>query len=246
VKVALNADVLLETLNGEGKWSQQRKSWADMHRFQLRPNGDFMIPAEPDSYLQAERKMEELLRSYVDQWLDSGRLDGAEQANRRNYHGAVEAVNRASLCVMNTPVRVAFPEDGSGDPDVTFGSTRWHTSGKDDPLALAEAEAALMLAQFLMSDLRFQLAKCRYPKCGKYFSLENGKVRRLHRNGTFCSTAHNRAATAAEATRKRRDDADQRLLKKAAEFFRTWRSKSSRVKSSSCPCIAGTKARTHS
>jgi hypothetical protein len=80
-------------------------------------------------------------------------------------------------------------------------------------------KAARVIALVLSSDLRFRLAKCRYPKCKRpYFILRNPN--KVYAHGTFCSVKHNRAATVPERVIKRRQQFHARLIDWAATYVR--------------------------
>ncbi len=74
---------------------------------------------------------------------------------------------------------------------------------------------------FLLSDLRFKLAQCADPTCGRYFLLT---LRRKHvyKRGTFCS--HHRRAerqkSALVSTARGREKASKELFTIVAKRFR--------------------------
>jgi hypothetical protein len=76
----------------------------------------------------------------------------------------------------------------------------------------AEIEAGVLLVKLLISDLRFRIARCRYSECGCYFLLSKRPRKSTYENGTYCSTLHNRAASATRRTKDRRDKCKERQI----------------------------------
>ncbi len=127
----------------------------------------------------------EILRVWVDEWLDSGKSeDGADDPRKRNF----EKADGASLAAYKYSKGRRISLLGrSGDLGI------WFDPYKEDPKSLSpyfgptsEDIAREKLVFFLLSDLRYKLAKCRKAECGRYFLLKHWK--RSYRRGTVCDT----------------------------------------------------------
>lgn len=158
----------------------------------------------------------QILRGWVDDWLDSGREDGGDFPEKRTF-------DRARIAAVEA---YKFSERGNlrlvsrGQTLVPWLETKEEPNKFEFLLeAKRESFARQQLVFMLLSDLRFKLAKCRYEKCGTYFELKHWK--RAYRKGTLCdSCGRSRSLESAKsATALERKMAKERLYKLAAKRF---------------------------
>jgi hypothetical protein len=83
---------------------------------------------------------------------------------------------------------------------------------------VVEDDATRHFVALLMNDWRFQLCKCRYSACRKYF-LNKNKTQRRWKHGTFCCREHRNRASAATLTETRRKKEKASLISIAAKYL---------------------------
>jgi hypothetical protein len=157
------------------------------------------------------------MRSYVDEWLDSGRAaDGVETPWKRNLHvtqGAREAISSFSAVKGN---KFSFKPISDG---VQLEFEDWPLPALKYPHNTPRGEANWLFTLFMMSDLRFTLAKCKKAACGCYFELKQRN--RTYKRGTYCSNC--RRVPSLESAKRRtgetRADAAQALYRLVAKRF---------------------------
>jgi hypothetical protein len=187
-------------------------------------------PAEPlesvvfDHHLETDQFLELLnkpddddvyasvaLRAWVDEWLNSGRTpEGVEDARERSFNFAPHNVGQAADdFTKRWKIRLAP------------SSQRIKLKVEPDPLFRHSHEdrATERLILFLLSDLRFKLAKCRIESCGQYFILNHWK--RTYKRGTLCATCQRLRSlqSAAQSTAEARHRAEEKLYELAAKRF---------------------------
>ena len=172
------------------------------------------------------------LREWVDEWLGSGRSAQGDSPASRNAAGAPGAGGAVYSYSQKYPVSLLLT--GSGlepwwnliDPSQT---TAWtlaqpkHTKplplgSRYAPDISAEDKAAEVLTLFLLSDLRFSLAKC--AECGTYFVLSLQR-QNVYKRGTLCLSCKGlgRQQSIVSATLKARRLAAQKLFDAVASSF---------------------------
>jgi hypothetical protein len=127
----------------------------------------------------------EILRVWIDEWLDSGRTKNGDDPQTRNIEKAKQAADAAYE--FSKRGRIVLLPDGK-----SLGL--WIAKYDPEPVSTLrplvgprpEDYAREHLVFFLLSDLRFRLAKCRNEHCGKYFLLT--RTNQLYKRGTLCST----------------------------------------------------------
>jgi hypothetical protein len=161
----------------------------------------------------------EILRGWVDEWLDSGRdKTGAESPMWRSFkraqkcgHAAVEYLRRA---------RVGFLPD-EGGLLLSFLEYKEPSTEPLRPLIDTRNEdyAREQLVFFLLSQVRFMLAKCRKKDCGTYFLLRHWN--RQYKGGTLCNSCKRSRSqdSAVKATAEVRKNAASQLHQLAAKRF---------------------------
>jgi hypothetical protein len=159
----------------------------------------------------------EILREWVDEWLDAGRdSNGVESPAERHFNneGKVSSVvfeyskrNRISLLGTSNTIELWF--------------SRYETiNGRPRFLGVRNEDIAReKLVFFLLSELRFKLAKCRRDGCGKYFALKHWK--RTYKRGTLCPDCQRTRSqeSARKATAEDRIEAGWKLCHLAAKKF---------------------------
>jgi hypothetical protein len=191
-------------------------------------------PISDEAWFEAENKLYLLLRSYVDQWIDSGRYEHGETPAARGLKPATaKALNSY---VKRSPPTIKFYEFMRVAPSVTFGEQNFYQEpGHElmDPITFAATEATRLFSLLLLSDQGKTLCKCRYKPCGKYFQIQN--VRTIYVRGPYCCSAHNRADSAVQLTAIRRNQCLQRLIQLTAEKSLYWETKSEHWKQRNSP-----------
>jgi hypothetical protein len=202
---------------GPLKVSQRLDEWEFIELLNNREDTDKPLNGLLPRMSLAVPPISEILREWVDEWLDSGRtLDGVERPVGRQFRedGRIRLVvfeyskrNRISLLGTSEGLKLWF------DP---YGERK----GRPFILGVRNEDIAReKLVFFLLSDLRFKLAKCRQDGCGKYFALKHWK--RTYKRGTFCSDCQRARSqeSALKATAGDRTDAGWMLCHLAAKKF---------------------------
>jgi hypothetical protein len=174
---------------------------------------------EPDDIdYKPHATTQELLRGWVDEWLDSGKDDsGVEDPRERNFGKA-----RGTASAAREPRN--FRLVGSGNSlSPWFDTYDKEPTGSLYPLIgqppRSTEYAREQLVFFLLSDVRFRLAKCRREHCGTYFLLKHWN--RQYKRGTLCDSCKRSRSeeSAIKATAQVRDDAKAELHNLAARKF---------------------------
>jgi len=174
----------------------------------------------------SQSRISDILRQWVDEWLDSARAkNGVEDPRERSLEKAVGAAVAAYNYSRRGKIRLLPTEGGlaihleDGTRKFTKPMTSFHIHNVR-PLAVTDEEIAEgELVFFLLSDLRFRLAKCRADGCGCYFVMK--KWRQRYFNGTKCPV-HQRSSSldsAKKATAAARTKAAETLHRLAAKKF---------------------------
>lgn len=128
---------------------------------------------------------QELLRGWVDEWLDSGKGNkGVEDPRDRTLEKAAAAALAAReyskqgkiLLLPDANSLVLWLEKHDKEPTGSLYSPH------RPPRSIEYAREQLVF--FLLSDVRFRLAKCRKEYCGTYFLLKHWN--RQYKGGTLC------------------------------------------------------------
>jgi hypothetical protein len=186
------------------------------------PGGRWNLPdtiSRVESYPFRSALTSATLRTYVDEWVDTGRFpDGSESPQKRNLFSARDTYHAVYTCLKQNPVPcelVLYPRH----VEVSLVQRTWDavaTNFFDAQLV----EATRIFLGILISEWRFRLCKCRYGPCGRYFL--HPKPRALYRHGTFCTPDHLRRAAALDSVRKSRRRAADALSSEAARKLREW------------------------
>jgi hypothetical protein len=196
------------------------------------PSPDFGMEALsslPGDVAVERKRFQQLLRSYVDQWIDTGvSRDGREDLTERGLlrgewfqqgrllpfaiekSKALEDVLTVVLEVFRQNPQVFLSADGLQIAFPALQPKLEHAPLND----LAERAAKRFFVWFLASDLRAKLGKCR--ACHLY----EIKTRKTYKRGTYCRLCKAKAS-ARELTQKKRQDLKRRRKKELGAVLRS-------------------------
>jgi len=180
-------------------------------------------PPGPVAYQKARESFRALLRTYVDEWIETGRKsNGMERPADRGLGDGVipkAPVAMAAVARFTRNLPVLFrPEGGL---QIFFAPY----NGNGALSELAEREAARFFAWFFVSDWRNTVVKCRKPDCGRYFAIKN--IQHLYKRGTFCRN-HSSAKSAWTITAEKRQKKRELLLRLATAAVKRHQKQGSR------------------
>jgi len=161
----------------------------------------------------------EVLRGWIDEWLDSGKgKDGVEDPRDRRFKQTEGVALAAYEFSERGKIRLLTGSDGLAPWISTYEG---EPTGALRPLLGPRNEdyAREQLVFFLLSDLRFKLAKCRKENCGTYYLLKHWN--RQYKRGTLCDFCKRSRSeeSAIKATAEVRDHAKTQLHDFAAKKF---------------------------
>jgi hypothetical protein len=170
-----------------------------------------------------------LLRSYVDQWIETGFYrDGREDLSERGVpksewyeRGRLLPYAQDKIRVLETAptlVLEAFrqkPQSSVSPEGIEITFPTYDPNMERAPLhGLAEREAKRFFVWFLASELRVKLGKCR--ACNRY----EIKARKLYKNGTYCRRCKAKTS-AGEITQKKRQDLQKKQMEALATILKS-------------------------
>jgi hypothetical protein len=166
----VRSEYLLELLNEETKvppFSALRSMSEPSTRGY---SGETSGPVDPDLEAEANNHFVATLRSLIDQWLESGRSGIAEAPKKRKLvrgEGAGEPWYVLHDWIAKHRILPILTESGEA---VIALPSRWDSNS--DPVGDAKNEGILYFFKMLQSTLRYRIAKCTKPYCGRYFCYE--------------------------------------------------------------------------
>jgi hypothetical protein len=176
----------------------------------------------PLAYQKAKETFRTLLRAFVDEWIETGRMsDGMERPAGRGLSSGVPPKAFAAAARATKDLRIFFRNDGG--LEIFFAPYIGHCGLPE----LAKREAARFFVWFLASDWRNTVVKCRKAKCGRYFTTKN--IQHLFKRGTYCRN-HSSEKSAAEITTDKRKKKHELLLQLAVTGFRRWHKETAKAK----------------
>jgi hypothetical protein len=214
---------VLEALNTGARFGKQLQArsdwWVTKSQRQRRHK---LVLAASSEYRRATERLRSLLRSYVDEWIDTAmEPDGAEIPLNRDLSKTQIAQSVAHGYIYQNPPKVLLSDVGNRRLGILFLRSQPIKEGLDHPVRDAEEEATRLFALFQASDWCYTIAKCR--GCGKYYQIKNPA--RRYKRGTYHRRCGSRAS-AERATSRKRKSADERLLEIAADQLRLYHGKS--------------------
>jgi len=161
----------------------------------------------------------EIARGWVDEWLDSGRdKTGTEYPLWRSFKRAQNCALAARQHSQHGRVELMPYESGL---ELRFAEYDEPSTESLRPLLGTRDEdyAREQLVLFLLTGLRFMLAKCRKEECGTYFVLRHWN--RKYKDGTLCDSCKRSRSqdSAVKATAEVRKDAASQLHQLVAKRF---------------------------
>jgi hypothetical protein len=154
------------------------------------------------------------LRTYVDAWLDTGRrADGSEWLGERNVRRAFDANLALWDYLEKAPPTWSMSMDSSG-VQLTIAAPSGYNGVARDFFEAQIVQAKRLFVGMMMSNWKDRLCKCRYSRCGRYFS--HPKPRKSYKLGTFCCHEHAKSALAEVSMRKSRTEGLKQLIEAAA------------------------------
>ena len=190
-----------------------------MHRVAAPPPLKYsLVPVDPKMSADANRVFNVALRSLVDQWLDSGRSGNVETPRERNLgvgtHGRDDLWFLLNSWVAKDRFRWSFTK--SGEIELSLPCRQ----SSNDALADANNDAIRLFAMLLQSSLRYRIAQCRKPECGRYFYYERLPKGTL-KCGTLCPEHKIHGGTVRKE--RQRKAHKERLLSLAAAAWPRWK-----------------------
>jgi hypothetical protein len=183
----------------------------------LPPLGFSIVPASAERAAEANKHFAETLRSLIDQWLESGRSGTVEAPKERKL---VLGEDRDGLwSVLSSWIvqdRFRFSFNNSGEIEMDLPSRE----DTGDEIADAKNDAIRRCAKLLQSPLRYRIAKCSKPQCGRYFYFKR-TPKGVLKCGTLCPDHRSHGGTIRKD--RQRKVRKERLLTLAADAWRKCR-----------------------
>lgn len=235
----ITADLMLAALNGSFDYGQDRRALAVM----------FGLTAAPTKeYVGANQDFRQLLRNYVDMWLETGReQDGTERPLVRKPTMVIQALVTAYLRThpalpvhfdngyqVAIPFRLeSFPSLRPKRPysfrELPSGERVRLVRGVHKPRNDVKDDAQRLFVGMLFTRWSMRVAKCRHATCGRYYILNKPRV--FYKRGTVCRRCSSSLSAAQRTTDQRRRQ-HETLLRAAVRAYAEWHAKASLQRSS--------------
>lgn len=187
-----------------------------------------MVVQPLQEYKRAQRQLRNALRAYVDEWLDSGlHSDGREEPLHRSLTAPRKGWRDSAFYLELCPPAAQLDESGNIDFYFQFhdynrvsdrGPKRF---GDREPKIQAEHDAVQRFLQFLQSEWKYKLAKCR--RCGKYFAGTR-TLHKMYKRGIHCRACASKV-TAIESKKASNERWRVRWMQVAATIWPHWKAK---------------------
>jgi hypothetical protein len=231
----MTPDLLLAALNGDYDYGQYRRTWAV--RFGL-------TAAKAKEYVRTNQDFRQLLCSYVDMWLETGRERvGTDRPSTRKPTMDIQAIVNGYLRTHPAlPLRfekgyqVAIPFHLTTFPAMrhkrlvpkklipSIGLVR-SVRGTHQPLKDVKDDVQRLFVGMLFAEWSMRIAKCRRIQCGRYYILN--KPRAFYKRGTFCRRCSSSVSAAQRTTIQRRSQHEMRV-RMAAKAYVEWEARDSK------------------
>jgi hypothetical protein len=203
----LSREQILGYLNGTSRWAANQRA-EDMKDPELRSH-----IADPETYAAAETVFTETLRSYMSDWIDSGKKSGYEIPETRSLWSIENGESKAELAMQeyierNPPQTFSH---GTGIETVFIAPKGYMF---DSPLEFAKEDATRVLVNLMNSDDKWQIAQC--VVCREYLFPER-KLREIYVRGIH--HARCRPQIAMLDTRASREAWAEKILDLAAQAW---------------------------
>jgi len=157
----------------------------------------------------------------VDQWIDSGRCDGVEEAWKRNVKWAT-GKQRPLIEVLSHYQRRNPPQaepGGDGKFDIWMLPARL---GSKEPTLRARDMAIYCLISLLDSPTRERFSRC--DGCSSYFVRERMPRKNMPvKRGTYCANCKRQGKDKARRTIDSRESRTKRMIEWAADAWAQWK-----------------------
>jgi hypothetical protein len=177
-----------------------------------------IVPADADLAAEANKRFVETLRNLIDQWLDSGRSrthgELWEAPLERNLGIGTDRDGLWDVLrfwIAQDRFRLSFSNSGEIEMELPC------REDTGDEIADAKNDAIRHCAKLLQSRLRYRIAKCSKPQCGRYFYYDR-MPKGVLKCGTLCPDHRSHGGTIRKY--KQRKVRRERLLTLAAEAWR--------------------------
>lgn len=217
---------MLAALNGSYDFGRDRRALAVLFR---------LTPAGEEQYEIASQEFRNLLRQYVDMWLETGREpDSTERPCGRRPTMEIAAIVSGYLRThpalpvnFDKGYRVAIPFRIESFPSLqpkepaTFrqlpgGGRARIVEGEHEPCKDVMEHAQRLFVGMLFQEWAMRIAKCRRRQCGRYYVLN--KPRAVYKRGTFCRRCSSLQSAAERTTARRREEHEARLRIASAAY----------------------------
>lgn len=222
IRTGLTPKYLLDALHTGGTFGN--------YRGQNGANDPWLIRASAETYATAQIRVRDLLRQYLDEWLDTGFNNGIEEPQDRKLQDtktAYPAVQRycekyrPQIMVADAGLFALFgsPSHASGGRFESGPSGGRMVATDDDPLGEAADEAARIFTLLVDAPWRERVYKCR--KCHEYRYLSRKPVP-IYKRGMYCPKCRS-LVTAVASAKSKRAERFGRTLQAAAAAWRAWK-----------------------
>jgi len=151
-------------------------------------------PAEAHAFFETYSARREaaldLWRRCVDHWIDSGASGRWERAMDRTY--SAEALENITRLWNESQIAYKVTPTTTGPQNISVTLLPPGNEAADFESAVWSARYCIWIV--LCTDLRFEIARCRWSECGEYFPLTKRQSQLRFTRGTFCSKGHRHQA----------------------------------------------------
>jgi hypothetical protein len=197
----VTAQRFLDALNTGKVFAHMHRAFIHFWAQTAHPTFRKNIPVpSAQAYETANTRFRDLLRKYVDQYIETAREPGgveipAQRKFREDVVATIMQFDRPPLLYTPEGLEIIFAPYGQSDSCGLF--------------QLAEREAARFLFWLFVSDWRNTIAKCRNPNCGRYRQIRSPGY--CYKRGTYCRGCSSANSAAIITTTKWKNRHERRL-----------------------------------